>query len=110
MFPFLAETKDVKRGRTKAYSFSGITAKQGKKYDHKGKKKQRFVKGHKGSQGFGAKHAKNSGYNGGKKSNFQKHGNKKMHNPKFNKNRTSNISKKSAMQGGRDNKKGKPSW
>ncbi|XP_073249113.1 RNA-binding protein 34-like [Porites lutea] len=95
--PQQGHSNDVK-SRSKTYSFSGITAKRGIKKEHKGKKKQKFVRGYKGSQS-----AQNS-YGGGKK---PKHRNEKLNNPK-NRNRTSKFSKNSSKQG-RNNMKGKPS-
>ena len=95
-FLTLGHSKDVK-SHSKTYSFSGITAKRGLKKERKGKKKQKFVRGYKGSQS-----AQNS-YGGGKK---LKHRNEKLNNPK-NRNRTSKFSKNSSKQG-RNKMKGKP--
>ena len=96
-FLTLGHSKDVK-SHSKTYSFSGITAKRGLKKEHKGKKKQKFVRGYKGSQ------SAQNGYGGGKK---PKHRNEKLNNPK-NRNRTSKFSKNSSKQG-RNKMKGKPS-
>ena len=102
----LGQSKDIKKGLPMAYSFSGMTAKQGKKNDLKGKKKQKFVKGRKASQSFHTKPALNN-YSGGKDSKFQKHGNDKKHSPKS-KNRTKKILKNNSKQNTRNSKRGKP--
>ena len=96
-FLTLGHSNDVK-SHSKTCSFSGITAKRGLRKERIGKKKQKFVRGYKGSQS-----AQNS-YGGGKK---PKHRNENLNNSK-NRNRTSKFSKNSSKQG-RNNMKGKPS-
>lgn len=70
----LGQIKTVKKGRPATYSFSGITAKQATKSDHKGKKKHAFVKGQQGNQG--KQYARNN-YNTSRNTKFQNHGNSK---------------------------------